>query len=296
MGRGNAAACYRELGAAMRRLREAAGLSGRQIGHKTKWDPTRISRMESGQVNIDVADLCWYLGILRVDRDVAVPLIDLCRRAKAQKGHWLSEHGEWVPDTLSSLIYHEAMANMSVHYEPQLVPGLLQTARYARAMIGRQSWLSMAEIEAGVLLRLDRQRILARRDCRFVFYIHEHVLRLQVDSAAVMYEQMVALTLAGALPNVELRIVPASAGEQSALGEAFRLFEFEDYNPLVHLELFATSLWFEESGYVEPYRGLIAGLAKTADGAEESRSSIAALADKYDRGSILHAAAQLEEE
>src|ERR1044072_3293528 len=217
MGRKNAAACYRELGAQMRKLREAAGLTGRQVGLRTGWDPTRLSRIESGQVHLELSDLTWFLGVLRVKHDDAMPLIDLCRRAKAHKGHWLSKHGEWVPDSLSSLIYHESTATVSISYEPLLIPGLLQTERYARAMIGRQSWLSMAEIEAGVHLRMDRHRILSRRDCRFIFYIHEHALKLEVGSAAVMYEQMVALTLAAALPNVEVRLVPASGGGQAAL-------------------------------------------------------------------------------
>jgi transcriptional regulator with XRE-family HTH domain len=294
MGKKNAAACYRELGAEMRRLRVAAGLTGRQISYKTGWDPSRVSRVESGQESVDVAALSLYLGILRLPYDVALPLIDMCRKAKAQKGHWLSEHGEWVPDSLSSLIYHESMATVSISYEPQVVPGLLQTERYARALISRQRDRTAAEVDAGICVRMERQAALARRDCRFVFYVHEHALRLEVDSPAIMYEQMVALTLAGALPNVDVRTVPVSAGEESVPGEAFRLFEFEEYNPLIHLDLLATTLWLEEPAYVEPYRGVIAGLAGIAEGAEESRSSIAALADEYDRGSILHAAARLE--
>jgi transcriptional regulator with XRE-family HTH domain len=296
MGKKNAAACYRELGAEMRRLRVAAGLTGRQISYKTGWDPSRVSRVESGQESVDVAALSLYLGILRLPYDVAVPLINLCRQAKALRGHWLSPHGEWVPDGLSSLIYHESTADLSISYEPQVVPGLLQTEGYARAMISRLSPLPAPEIDAAVRVRIERQGILARRDRHFVFYIHEHALRLEVGSQAVMYEQMVALTLAGALPNVEVRIVPASAGELSVLGEAFRLFEFGEHDALVHLDLCVTTLWLEEPAYVEPYRRLTAGLADIAEGAEESRSSIAALADKYDRGSILHAAAKLEKE
>lgn len=295
MGRLNAAACYRELGAELRRLREAAGLTAWQITYKTGWEQSRISRIESGHINIDVADLCWYLGICRTERAVAEPLIDLCRTAKAQAGHWLSTHDHWVPDTLSSLIYHESTADVSIQYEPQLVPGLLQTEDYARAMIGRETYRSAAEIDAGVGIRIERQGALARRDCHFVFYIHEHALQLVVGSPAVMYEQMVALVLTGALPNVDVHIVPASAGERSALGEAFGLFEFEADRPLIHLDLFATTLWLEDPAHVEPYRGLIAGLADIVEGGEQSRSSIAALADEYDRGSIPHAAAQLEE-
>jgi transcriptional regulator with XRE-family HTH domain len=296
MGRGNAAACYRELGAEMRRLREAAGLTGRSIARKTKWDPTRVSRIESGQINIDVADLCWYLGILRVDRDVALPLIDLCRQAKGDNGFWLSQHGEWVQDTLSSLIYHESTANASVHYEPQVVPGLLQTEGYARALIGREAWRSAAEVDASVGIRLERHGTLGRLGCRFVFYIHEHALHLQVSSQAVMYEQMVALTLVAAAPNVDIHVIPTSAGERSVLGEAFGLFEFEDHNPLVHLDLVATTLWLEDPAYLKPYRSLLNGLADIALGTEESRSSIAALADKYERGSLRNAITQLEEE
>src|SRR5690242_8836770 len=106
MGREKAAAGYRELGAAMRRIRQAAGLTGRQVARKTGWDPSRVSRIEWGQINIEVSELTWYLGIMRVEKEVALPLIDLCRRAKEDNGFWLSPHGEWVPDTLSSLIYH----------------------------------------------------------------------------------------------------------------------------------------------------------------------------------------------
>jgi transcriptional regulator with XRE-family HTH domain len=296
MGRLNAAACYRELGAEMRKLREAAGLSGRQIGLRTSWDPTKISRIEHGLVNIDIADLTRYLGILRTEREVALPLVDLCRKAKEQNGYWLSAHGEWLPDSLSSLIYHEATANVTSSYDPQLVPGLLQTEGYARAMVSCQSWLSPAEVEAGVRVRLERQGVIARRDRRFVFYVHEHALQLVVGSPAVMYEQMVALTLAGALPNVDVRIVPASAGERSVVGEAFRVLEYDEYKPLVNICLIATTLFFEERSYVAPYQGLLPELAAVALGANESRSSIAALADKYDRQRIKQAAEELEED
>src|ERR1044072_9478499 len=122
MGRKNAAACYRELGAQMRKLREAAGLTGRQVGLRTGWDPTRVSRIESGQVHLEISDVSWFLGRLRVKHDETRPMIDLCRQANDLKGHWLSKNGEWVPDSLSSLIYHESTATVSISYEPQVVP------------------------------------------------------------------------------------------------------------------------------------------------------------------------------
>src|SRR5690348_12077072 len=133
MGSKQAPAGYRELGAALRKLRKEAGLTGRQAAFRTGWDPTKISRIDSGQVHLDVAALCWYLGKLQVPHDEAVPLIDLCRQTRHNPGFWLTQHGERIPDAFSSLLYHESTANWTTIYEPQVIPGLLQTDRYARA-------------------------------------------------------------------------------------------------------------------------------------------------------------------
>ena len=70
--------------------------------------------MESGHRELDLVDLVWYLGMIGVHHPEAVPIIDMCRRANDDRGYWLSEHGDWVPDTLSSLIYHEATAKSSI--------------------------------------------------------------------------------------------------------------------------------------------------------------------------------------
>jgi transcriptional regulator with XRE-family HTH domain len=281
----------------MRKLREAAGLTGRQIGYKTGWDPTKVSRIESGQVHIDVADLTWYLGVLRIPHDQAVPLIDLCRQAKGHCGYWLTDHGDQVPDAMSSLIYHESTATLRSSYEPQLVPGLLQTERYARVVIGRQAAHTKADVEASVQIRLERSRVLGRRGRRFVFYIHEHALRLAVGGADVMHEQMIALALASSAPTVEMRVVPISAGADSALGGAFVLFEFEEHAPLVSLDTsVATSFWLEDRDYVASYGELMADLADIAKSVEESRSFVAALADEYDRGSSTDVLHRVEEE
>jgi transcriptional regulator with XRE-family HTH domain len=279
----------------MRRLRVAAGLTGRQISYKTGWDPSRVSRVESGQESVDVAALSLYLGILRLPYDVAVPLIDLCRKAKADRGFWLSPHGQWVPDTLSSLIYHESTAAMSTGYEPMVVPGLLQTERYAHAMISRERWRAAIDVHAAVQTRLDRQRTLDRLSARYNFYIHEQALRLEVGSADLMAEQMIALTLASAAPNVEVRVVPAKAGAKSYFGQDFVLFQFEEYGALTYLGGAVSALFLEDGQYVSTYSEMANELAAVAVSGEESRSFIAALADEYDRGSIRHAADRLEE-
>jgi transcriptional regulator with XRE-family HTH domain len=297
MGRKYAPAGYRELGAKLKALRNAAGLTARQVGRKTAWDPTKISRIESGQVHIDVAALCWYLGVLRVPHDVAVPLIDLGRQARNNTGFWITARGERVPDVFSSLLYHESTADHSTIYEPQVIPGLLQTERYARAMIGGNITYTKDDVESNVGIRLGRQWVLDRRDCLFDFYIHEQALRTVVGDRDIMAEQMLALALGGSAPSVSVRVVPGPIGDHPTLLGSFHVFEFEEYEPLVHLEQAAVaSFWFEDRDLVAPYRKLALHLADVSASVGESREFIAALADEYDRGSSTHGLHVVEEE
>ena len=297
MGRKNAPAGYRELGSALRELRKEAGLTGRNVAFRTGWDPTKISRIESGQIHLDVADVCWYLGKLQVPREVAVPLIDRCRQMGSNPGFWMTPLGERVPDALSSLLYHESTANVSTSYETQVIPGLLQTERYARTLIGGNPTYTKEDVDVSVQTRLDRRWVFNRGDCVFCFYIHEQALRTVVGNTDVMCEQMLALTLEGNASNVDIRVIPGSIGDHPTLLGSFRVFEFEEHEPLVHLDNFAVaSFWFEDQDFVAPYNRLVRNLADVAASVEESRKFIAALADEYDRGSSTHGLRAVEEE
>lgn len=297
MGRKYAPAGYRELGAAIKKLRGDAGMTGRQVGRRTGWDPTRISRIESGQVHIDLATLCWYLGVLQVDHDTAVPLIDLCRQAKRNPGYWVTAHGERIPDAFGSLIFHESTANKATVYESQFIPGLLQTERYARTLISRNITYTKDTADSGVEIRMARRWVLDRRDCSFVFYIHEQALRALVGSADIMAEQVLALSLASSAWNVTVRVVRGSIADQPTLAGSFQIFEVDEHEPLVHVDnTTGASFWFEDPDFVAPYGKLVQHLADVAASVEESREFIAALADEYDRGSTTNGLHTVEEE
>jgi transcriptional regulator with XRE-family HTH domain len=127
-----ARAGYRELGAELRKRREAAGLTCAELATHTGWSPAKVSRIEIGWHEISVVDLVYFVGMCGVYRAQAMDLIAMCRDAERKLGYWLSPHEQWLEDSLSSLIYHEATARSSVVYQPQLVHGLLQTTDYAR--------------------------------------------------------------------------------------------------------------------------------------------------------------------
>jgi transcriptional regulator with XRE-family HTH domain len=298
MGRTNATACYRELGAELKKRRDTAGLTGDDIARATGWHRSKVSRVELGNAEISVVDAIHYLGACKVFATEAQELLELCRDAERKLGYWLSPHGEWLEDTLSSLIYHESAADRSISFEPVLVPGLLQTPAYARARIATGT-LDAAAIELAVQSRMDRRQVLRRpRPAQFTFFVHEHALRLRVGSGEVMQEQLLQLVLLAALDHVTLRVIPARAGELSVFGGPFRLFEYRDHAPLAYVDNIASGLFLDDPDFVEDYRRLIPKLAAVALDEGQSRSFAATLADEFDRGSRKRDAAiyELEEE
>jgi transcriptional regulator with XRE-family HTH domain len=299
MGRSNASACYRELGAELRKRREAAGLIGDDIVRVTGWHRSKVSRVELGQAEISVVDAIHYLAACKVFATEARDLLDLCRDAERKLGYWIDAHGEWLEDSFSSLIYHEATADRSIGYEPMVIPGLLQTRGYARAWMERVPGISKEAVDAAARTRGERQQILQRpRPARFIFFVHEQALRLQVGSPKIMHEQLLKLVLMAALPNVTLRVLPAAAGERGLFGGSFQLYEFREHNPLVYFSTAWNGVFLEDREFVADYRRLLHGMASVALHEGESRAFTAALADALDRRSCARDAGiyELEEE
>ena len=296
MGRTNAAARYRELGAELRKRRESVGLTGAELADRTGWSPTKISRIESGQRHIDLIELVQYLGYCGIFRPQALDLMALWRDTEHGRGYWLSPYGQWLEDSLASLIYHETTAARTTIYEPLVVAGLMQTRDYARAWIAAEQWRTTQDVDRCVQIRMERQRILrTEHPARFTFFLHEHALHLEVGSAAVMHEQLLKIVLLSALDHLTVRIVPASAGDHSAFGGQFHLYEYAEHRPLVYLDNHASVLFLEDREYVDPYRGVVSAMSKVALDGGQSRELIATLASEYDRGSKRDAG-HLEEE
>lgn len=295
MGRKLVRACYRELGAELCKRREAAGLTVRDLAQRSGWSPAKVSRIENGLTEIDVVDLIFYVGFCEVYRAQALDLIAMCRDAERKLGYWLSPHDEWLEDSLSSLIYHEATAHRSTSYSPNGVHGLLQTADYARSWIVKERWRSRENIEECVRIRLERQRVLhMRMPGQFTFFMHEQALHRQMGDSSIMHDQLLHVVLLALLDNVTVRVVPSAA--EAEFGGPFHLFEYAQHPPLVYLDNHTTGLFLEDPEFVTAYRELVPVLADAALNGEQSRQLIASLAGEHDRGSERDAGYHLEEE
>ncbi|MGI9001724.1 MAG: DUF5753 domain-containing protein [Pseudonocardia sp.] len=176
-------------------------------------------------------------------------------------------------------INHEAKAVTIFEFGSTVVPGLLQTGDYARAVISCIATVPADEVDARVAARLARQRLLSRdRPPRLTFYVHEFVLRLPVGGPAVMAYQLDHLQRLSLRPHVALRVVPAALGAHAGTAGSFTLMEFAGFKPVAYMESETSSLFLETPAEIEAYQRVLAALAETALGEEESRELIASLA------------------
>ena len=222
----------RRLAAELRRLRADAGLSIEDVAGKLKWPGSKVSRIENRQVGVSPRDLRKLLDLYDVeDQLYRDELLELGRRA-TERGWWQSYSGVVVPRLYADLIGLEAEAATIRSYEPELIPGLLQTPDYARAVIraGRPADTS-GEIDRRVEVRLERQEVLIRTDPpppKVSIVLNEGVLARRVGGPEVMRAQIEHLMRERDRANITIQILPFSAGEHPAMLGPFYLLTFID--------------------------------------------------------------------
>lgn len=221
----------RRLAAELRRLREHAGLTGEEASQRLGWSGSKLSRIELARIGVKQADLRKLLALYGVAQAYRDELLALAREAK-QKG--LPQKAAARFPQVAPYVSAEAEAEAVWNWEPQVVPGLLQTPDYARAV--RQLWLAMfpgpaGEIDRWAETRLLRQQVLTRDpplDLSVV--IEESVLSRRFGDKTVMRQQLEHLAEAAGLPNVEIRIYPLNGEHPSLATGAFSYMQF----PQVH--------------------------------------------------------------
>jgi transcriptional regulator with XRE-family HTH domain len=267
----------RKLGEGLRRGMEDAGLNSKQAAHVLGCSESWVSRLLSGKRGGTIADVAAFLGVCRVKSPERDRLLALC--SDVHTPGWFQQHGSRLPKQLVTLINHEDKAVAIDDFQSVFVPGLLQTADYARAVISGDVNVPLEEVDERVVARLARQILFSReRPARFTFYVHEFVLRLPVGGPVVMSEQLHHLLRMSVRSYLTLRVVPVSLGAYAAMTGAFTLMELADFRPVTYLESETSSLFLEKREEIAAYRHILAALDQTALGEGESRELIATLA------------------
>jgi transcriptional regulator with XRE-family HTH domain len=255
----------RRLGAELKRCREAAGLTQEYVSRYFEWHAAKVTRIETARVAVtarDVRDLLTLYGVH--DDEYREALIGLARQSR-ERTWWTDYRDIMRPGNFVGL---EAEASSMRVWEPIVLPGLLQTEAYMRALMrtGRSSD-PPESIDRRVALRIKRQdRLTGSNPLTLSAIVDESVIRRVVGGADVMGDQLRHLLGRAQLPNVTLQILPFDAGEHSFLGGSAALLEFREtaHLDVLYLEGLAGDYYEEQPLEVARYRNELERLSSMA--------------------------------
>jgi transcriptional regulator with XRE-family HTH domain len=257
-----------QLGARLRSLRLAKGVTRDQAGYEIRASESKISRMELGRVSFkerDVTDLLRLYGV--VDEGEHERLLTLAREANTPG--WWHSYGDVLSSWFQNYLDLEQAAALIRTYEIQFVPGLLQTDAYARAviMLGHGS-ATAAEIDRRAELRMARKQMLENDDQpRLWAVLDEAVLRRPIGGRAVLREQIESLIQICERPSVRLQVIPFESGGHAAAGGAFTILRFphQDMPDVVYLEHLTSGLYLDKREDVDHYAAAMGRLTIEAE-------------------------------
>ncbi|MEV8638807.1 helix-turn-helix transcriptional regulator [Streptosporangium sp. NPDC051023] len=245
----------RRLSAALRKAREQAGMTADTAAKQLRWPASKVTRIERNEWRrptvSDVTDLLDVYGV--TDEAMRQAMVTLARQAR-ERGWW---EGELRAELGGSLVEFETEASRIRTFEALLVPGLLQTADYARAVFRGGMVIDGETIERRVHARLARQRILERDQPPNLWaVIDEAALAKHVGGVAAMREQIHHLITMAARPNIGIQVLPNAVGAHASMTGSFTILSYPapDDPELVYIETGTNGdLYLEGAEEVERY-------------------------------------------
>ena len=260
----------REFGNGVRKAVESTGLTQRRLAELLGWQEAKMSDLLAGKGGVselEVVSLLSYCRTPVAERDRLLALFHESGSA------WLQIPEDGVPDQVRTLIEHEKSAKEIVVWSLTLVSGVLQTPEYARVVTEASPVIKTEDVATVAAARSARSKLLDGSR-KFVFYIHEFALRLQVGNAEVWREQLAHLLRVSVRTYVSIRVIPASAGIHAGTTGGFYLMKFPKFPPVVFLDSLNCCLFFDDDDTIELYENTLKRLAAAALDEEESRAVI----------------------
>lgn len=278
----------RKLGAELRALRAGTGLTSGEAARLVGWHQSKVSRIETGASGVKPPDVRLLLDAYQVGdpqlRDMLLVL------AGSDDGvgrhHWWHAYRGVLPPAYRDFISLESQASTIRTLETSVVPGLLQTPEYARAVtraaMGGLDNDGPERLDALVQVRLARQDVLrADPPLELSVVLDEAVVRREVGGPGVMARQLNRLVEAAHLPQVRLQVLPFAAGAHIGITGPFVIFSFPSTSDLdvVVLDHLTSSLYLERKEDLEAYSEAFNTLQFHALSPEDSLDYIAGIGD-----------------
>lgn len=265
------------LGTRLRELRRQAGLTGTQLAESLSWPQSKVSKLETARQTPTADDIrAWTratAGESRTDE-----LLTALRTLEAQQAEWQRLLRPGLRPHQRQLSELDARTRLFRVFEATVVPGLLQTADYARAQLAQGVVLHNAnyDLNEAIQTRMRRQDLLYQSDKRFHFVITEAALRLRFGDPHVMPAQLDRLVSLSTLPNVRLGIISSSTRYTIGPWHGFWLRD----NQQVKVETFSAELNLTQPQEIALYNTVFEQLAAAASHGRSARTILTAVADE----------------
>ncbi|MBF6176185.1 helix-turn-helix domain-containing protein [Nocardia blacklockiae] len=280
------------LGLTLEALRKEAGITREAAADAIGVARSTLWKIETGQsTRLNPVLMKHLCDLYEANAKEAQVIVELVKETKA-KGWWQAFADDAIPKEFGLFLSLEDAADRITSFQTSLLPGLLQTTEYRRAL----SWVEFPhkptdELERILEIGAKRQNRLTRKDRPLTMnaFIDETVLRRPVGSASVMRAQLHHLAEIGKLRNVSIRVIPWSAGIYRAL--AVGMFVILDFPlqpkieltmpPVVYVQGFLGDLYLEQPDEVRQYRGVCADIERLALDEAKSRTLILDIAKEF---------------
>ena len=273
----------RQLGRYLRELRNGQRLTVRAAAERLEWSEAKMWRIETGQTSLRSLDVEAMCKIYGAPADLTEALMGLARETKARG--WWHAYGDVIPEGFDVYIGLEEAASQLSWYEPELVPGILQTEGYARTLIEiHNRGVDDEEISRRVHVRMARQPLIRRATAplQLQVAVNEAILRRPVGGPMVMTEQLDQLVQVSELPNVSVRVAPFSAGAHpGVMSGPFVILRFpaggdgQDSEPAtVYKDGFTGALYLDKPPEVQRYTQAFGSIRDACLDEDASRSLI----------------------
>ncbi|MGW2326565.1 helix-turn-helix domain-containing protein [Streptomyces sp. NPDC001700] len=274
----------RRLGQELRRLRQEKGMTAEEVAEELMVSQSKISRLENGRRSIsqrDVRDLCRTYKV--EDKALIDSLMQMAKESRQQG--WWNAFGD-VP--YSVYIGFETDAASLRVYEPQVMPGLLQTPDYAEAVIsGALPEVAPDQIGQRVQVRLRRQERITDplAPLRLWAVVDEAAMRRVVGNHKIMSDQLEYLVRMSHEPHVTVQALPFGMGSHPGMSGQFTILEFSDESDtsVVYLEGVTSDLYLEKLTDVQSYSMMYEHLRAQALNVDQSRQFITEVAQDHAR-------------
>lgn len=270
----------RKLRTRLRRAREARGLLQREVAAAMDWSPSKVIRIENGGVKVSTNDLKALMTLYGITDNASIE--DILATAKASRlPPWWNEYIDLVDPDFGQQLGFEASASQLYIVYNSVIPGLLQTRRYATSIL--ETFQPGKDLRRLVDLRLRRQELYDRPEPPEVnFILGEAALHVEVGGPEVLRDQLLHLIEVMDSGKATIEIIPFSEGSHPGLIGPFELMAFDDGDgDVVSFETPVTfTIIKEEPGIVSAYRKTFEAMREKTIKGDDARQYIQQLIDR----------------